>query len=77
MNFDNSDDEATDMTEFDKAVGDIFQRYKRGEINKEQAALLLRPHFGPNDRFVISALLSALTRQNVIEIQKKSPHEKS
>lgn len=57
------------MKEYDPEIVEIYSRYKRGEINKNEAKQLLRPYFGPHDGPVISALLSALTRHNVVDIK--------
>lgn len=65
------------MTEYDPAVVDIFNRYKHGELNKEEATELLRPHFNPSEGRVISVLLSALTRQNVVGFKINRSREQS
>jgi hypothetical protein len=65
------------MTEYDPAVVDIYTRYKHGELNKEEATELLRPHFGPNEERVISVFLSVLTRHNVVDFKIKRPMQKS
>lgn len=57
------------MTEYDPTVIDIFSKYKHGELNKKEATEFLRPHFGAHEGPVISALLSAFTRQNIIDFK--------
>ena len=58
------------MTAFDPAVANIFSRYKSGELNKEEATQLLKPHFGPHEGPIISVLLKSLTRRNIVKLRE-------